>query len=99
MEDIFAKIISILPNLSVATIAILALTWLSYKFQDKADAIHLTYMGHLKLRDDANAAELKERESSMRALEKEVRDNILNQLSSNSHLMQRIIDHLNNDKH
>lgn len=99
MESFVSDIIGVLPNLSVATIAIFALTWLSYKYQDKSEANYKTFMEHLKARDEANAAELKERESNLRSLEKEVRDNILQQLSSNSNLMQRIIDHLNNDNH
>ena len=99
MENFVSDIISILPNLSVATIAIFALTWLSYKNQEQSKNNYATFMEHLKVRDELNSVELKERENTLRSLEKEVRENILQQLSSNSNLMQRIMDHLNNDNH
>lgn len=41
-------------------------------------------------------AELKERDSAFREMEKEFRENILKQLQENSRVMERVIDHINN---
>lgn len=77
------EFLTILPNLSTAVVAILALVYLSKKFLDRLEA-----------KDEQLIAEMSERESAFRELEKEVRTNIMDQLSKNTQAFKKVIEHI-----
>lgn len=85
---------SILPNLAIGVVAILALAYVVRYFVD-----------HLKSRDQANSAEfseirrehraqLDEREKAMRGLEAEVRTTVTEELKRSTELMGRVVNFL-----
>lgn len=85
---------SILPNLSIAAIAVLALAYLCKFFISQMEKRDTAYAVEFAKRDEAHRIELKEREDAFRALEKEVRTTLSSQLARNTNVMERIINHL-----
>ncbi|KKM81322.1 hypothetical protein LCGC14_1331060 [marine sediment metagenome] len=75
--------LTILPNLSIGVIAILALVYLSKKFLDR-----------LESKDKEFTKELGNREDAFRALEKEVRTTVMQQLADNTHAFKKVINHI-----
>jgi glycine/serine hydroxymethyltransferase len=89
-----AELLSILPNLSIGALSIVALVYVTYLFnknlKDQAER-------HAKLTADQltnHQTMLDERELAMRRLEKDIRDNLLVQLNKNTIAFDRVIDHL-----
>lgn len=77
------QILSVLPNLSIAAVAIVALVYVIRLF-----------VTHLEKRDKEHWMEVQERETAMRALEKEVRENIMKQLGQNTHAFEKVMDYM-----
>lgn len=55
--------------------------------------LSLLYVTHIFLK------QIKEREDALRTLEKEVRTSIMGQLSENTTVMVRLLEHLNDKRH
>lgn len=86
-----SSLLTILPNLSIGVVSVLSLVYVT-----------LNFLKHLDLRSTKHEEAMKEREDHLRIVEKEVRTNILDQLSQNSILMaetaktlERVHNHLN----
>lgn len=79
-------LLSVLPNLGVGVVAIGALIYVVNQFLNQLREIRVEHK-----------AAMQERESAFRVLEKEVRTEILTQLSRNTAAMERVINHM--DKH
>lgn len=77
------EILSTLPNLSIGVVSILALVWVTRAF-----------LIHLKEERIEERKERKEEQLAMRALEKEVRDEIMPVLSENTRAFQEMAQHL-----
>lgn len=77
-------ILTILPNLSIGVVSILALVWVTRSF-----------LTHLKEERTVERQERKEIEVSFRALEKEIRDNIMGQLNENTKMFEKVMTHIN----
>ena len=76
-------ILTVLPNLSIGVISILALVWVTRQF-----------LVHLKQEREAERVERREQEVAFRALEKEVRDNIMGQLNENTRVFEQVLAHI-----
>lgn len=70
------SLLTILPNLSIGVISVLSLVYVTLKF-----------LTHLDERTMRHEVAMTERESHLRTVEKEVRNNILGQLAQNNQLM------------
>lgn len=103
-----AGIISSLSELSVPAISVIAIAYMLLKTNESRELNTKNFLEAMesKRKDDhallqwmriEHEASMKEREMAFRALEKEVRTNILEQLSKNSLIMERVITHL--DRH
>lgn len=77
-------ILTILPNLSIGVISILALLWVTKQF-----------LIHLKEERISERTERKENELAFRALEKEVRTSIVGQLNENTRVFEKVMAHIN----
>lgn len=84
------ELLSTIPNLSIGVISVLSLVYVT-----------LTFVKHLDTRTERHEVAMKEREGALRAVESEVRNNILTQLSQNSQVMaetsktmERVMIHL-----
>ena len=77
-------ILTILPNLSIGVISILALVWVTRQF-----------LVHLKEERMLERQERRENEISFRSLEKEIRGNIMGQLNENTKMFERVLRHIN----
>lgn len=89
------EFLSILPNLSIGVICVLALVYVVLKFLDA-----------LKEMRGSHEKAMHEREMAMRNVEADVRKNLTEVLSkatiaidSNSKVMGRVIRHLDGEKH
>lgn len=69
-------LLTILPNLSIGVISVLSLVYVTLKFTETMDKRSLRH-------EEA----MEERENALRELEREVRTNILDKLSSNTQVM------------
>jgi hypothetical protein len=76
-------LLSILPNLSIGVISVLALVYVTLKF--------VTYQ---KEHNNIFLKEIKERESSLRQLEAEVRTSVMTQLQENTKAFERVLNHI-----
>lgn len=79
-----ASLISILPNLSIGVISVLALVYVTIHFLKHLNTIHAEH-----------TADLKEREAYLREVEKEVRSSITGQLNENTRILERVMQRLN----
>lgn len=70
------ELLTILPNLSIGVISVGALVFVTIKF-----------LMHLDTRANSHEIAMKERESALREVEREVRVTILNQLSKNTEVL------------
>lgn len=69
-------LLSVLPNLSIGVVSVLALVYVTLRFIQHLNATHTEHM-----------TELKEREHALRAVEVEVRQSITSQLVENTKVM------------
>ena len=76
-------ILTVLPNLSIGVISVLALVWVTRQF-----------LVHLKQEREAERVERREQEVAFRSLEKEVRDNIMGQLNENTRVFEQVLAHI-----
>lgn len=88
-----AELLSVLPNLSIGVISVGALVFVALDFRKAMDA-----------RAERHEAAMREREHALRAVEKEVRTELVttlqrstNVIADNSKIMERVVNHL--DKH
>jgi len=77
------SILTILPNLSIGVISILALVWVTRSF-----------LVHLKDEREQERIERKEDQRAFRELEKEVRDKIMSQLGENTRAFDKVFTHI-----
>ena len=89
-----ASFISSLPNLSIGVIAVLAFAYTTIKNNESREANTRNFLSTLDTMRSQHEIAMKEREIAFRSLEKEVRTEILNQLTKNSQIMERVINHL-----
>lgn len=79
-----SDLLTVLPNLSIGVVAVLAMVYLVNRFTDAS-----------KEQSARHEKAMKEREDAFRALEKEIRDRLIEQLNQNTAVMQRVLDHFN----
>jgi len=77
-------LLTILPNLSIGVVSILALVYVT-----------MTFLKHLKHERIEERKERVEDEKAFRSLEREIRDNIMGQLNENTRIFTRVLDHIN----
>jgi predicted glycoside hydrolase/deacetylase ChbG (UPF0249 family) len=92
-----ASLLTTLPNLSIGVIAVLAFAYTTIKNNESRENNTQNFLNTLDRMRNSHESAMKERENAFRSLEKEVRSEILSQLSKNSQIMERVINHL--DKH
>lgn len=80
-------ILTILPNLSIGVVSILALAYVTKAF-----------LQHLKEEREKERHERGEQEKAFRELEREVRTSIIDQLNENTKVFTRVLDHFNSQK-
>lgn len=73
-----------LPNLGIGVVSVLALAFVTKLFVE-----------YLERQEKAHGNALLERENALRELEREVRNNIMGQLSKNTQAFERVLDHFN----
>lgn len=85
---------SAIPNLSIGVVSILALVYVTREF-----------LKELASRSDKHERAMNDRESSLREVERDVRNNLIGTLSDatsaikqNSHVMERVVRHLDTVK-
>ena len=91
------ELFNILPNLAIGVVAILALAYVTREFITHLGKLHAEHKEQLGTLHESHLGELKERETHLRGVEKEVRDNVIGQLGKNTQVMDRVITHL--DRH
>lgn len=100
-----ASLLSILPNLSIGVIAVLAFAYTTIRNAESTERKIAQFIATIEdvqeryqktLTDMRNQHEqaMKEREIAFRGLEREVRDKILVQLTENTKIMERVINQL-----
>lgn len=96
---------TILPNLSIGVIAVVALAYTTLKSRESNERQQTEFLNALDSRSERHEIAMKEREDHLRKVEFEVRNNILNQLSQNNQLMaetaktlERVMTHLDKIK-
>ena len=70
------SLLTILPNLSIGVVSVMSLVYISVQF-----------LSHLDKRAKMHEESMRERESQIRIVEKEVRTKVLDQLQQNSMVM------------
>jgi hypothetical protein len=78
-----SSLLSILPNLSIGVICIMALIYVTTQFLKSLKEQHETFR-----------TEIKEREIALRTLESEVRTSIMKQLQENTKAFDRVMNHI-----
>lgn len=105
------SLLNILPNLSIGVVSVVALAHLSLKHGETQAKSQEAFIKTLDGRAEKHEAAMQERETALRAVEKEVRTEVSVQLTAstaslkdtakimqeNSRIMERVITHL--DKH
>ena len=77
------SLLQILPNLSIGVVAIIALAYV----------VMTCKQGNTEF-----LKELQRMHEAFRKLEEDVRTDVMKQLSENSHVMERVIEHIKNHK-
>lgn len=95
--DMETSILSSLSDLSVPAISVIAIAYMLIKTNESREVNTKNFLDALQNMRDEHEIAMKERELALRSLEKEVRTSILEQLSKNSQIMERVINHL--DRH
>lgn len=86
--------LSVLPNLSIGVISVIALAYLSLKHQEAVKIQRDDFLGVLKEIRTEHESRMQERELAFRSLEKEVRSTIMEQLAENTATMKQVIAHI-----
>ena len=92
-----AGVLSALSDLSVPAISVIAIAYMLIKTNESRETNTKNFLDALQNMRSEHESSMKERETAFRGLEREVRTSILEQLSKNSQIMERVINHL--DKH
>ena len=87
-------LVTILPNLAIGVVAILALGYVTKEFIDHLKDIHTEHKMQLSSMYQEHSIELRERENTMRTVEREVRTTVLDQLAANTEVMNRVMTRL-----
>jgi len=87
-------LLTILPNLSIGVVSILALVYLSNKFLKRLEDKDGEFIDFVEKKDKKHEEERSAHAVTIRELEKEVRTNIMTQLSENTHAFKKVIDHI-----
>lgn len=88
---------AILPNLSIGVISVIALVYITLKNNEQRSSTEDSFLSHLDERTRRHEDSMFERETALRTLESEVRTQVMNQLSENTRVLERAINHM--DKH
>jgi hypothetical protein len=88
------QILSALPNLSIGVIAVLAFAYTTIKNNESRERNTQNFINTLDAMRLQHEKAMNERELAFRALEREVRTQILEQLSKNTSTMERVMTHL-----
>lgn len=91
------SLLQILPNLGVGVVSVLSLGYVALKHSEDSNTRNEQFLNHLDERARRHEEAMKEREQAFRQIEKEVRTQVLDQLSKNTATMERVMLHL--DKH
>lgn len=81
------ELLTILPNLSIGVAAIGGLVYVTYLFIKHLNEQSARQEEKEEIRAERHETAMKEREGALREVEKEVRTNILSQLSKNTEIM------------
>lgn len=92
-----AGVLSALSDLSVPAISVIAIAYMLIKTNESRETNTKNFLDALQNMRSEHESSMKELETAFRGLEREVRTSILEQLSKNSQIMERVINHL--DKH
>lgn len=99
-------LLSILPNLSVPVVAVLALAYLSLNHSRVQKENQDTFVTTLDTRADKHEMAMAKREESIRQLEQSVRESMSEQLTKNTvalidvaKVLGRVVRHLDGEKH
>ena len=90
------ELLTILPNLGIGVIAVLALGYLTIKNGEERAKAEQRFLGHLDVRTTRHEESMQERELALRNLESEVRTQVMGQLSENTKVLERVIKHMDN---
>ncbi len=89
-----SSLLSILPQLGIGAIAVVGLVYVCKLFVDKMEKRDAAFSREFTERDAAFRVEIREREIAFRELEREIRGTLAGQLSKNTSVMERIMNHL-----
>lgn len=91
--------LSVLPNLSIAAVAILGLVYVVVLYTKSSEKTAEASMKALKEIAEKHALALKEREDSIRNIEKEIRHDLLGQLGRNTQALEGFMDYIKYNSH
>lgn len=89
-----AELLQIIPNLSIGVIAVLAFAYTTIKNNESRERNTQNFITTLDTMRLQHEKAMTERELAFRSLEREVRTQILEQLSKNTTTMERVMIHL-----
>lgn len=87
-------LLSVLPELSIGALSVVALSYIMIKNNESRERNTQNFLVALSDMRKEHDLAMKEREGAFRALEKEVREKILNQLTEAARIMERVVSHL-----
>lgn len=87
-------IFSTLSEFSVPALSVMAIAYVMIKGNESRETNTQRFLDALDTMRNQHETNMDKREAAFRALEKEVRDKVLGQLSENSKIMERVISHL-----
>lgn len=86
-----SSLFTIIPNLGIGVVAIITLGYVTREFINHLRLVHQEHKDVMGKLHSEHLTELKEREVAIREVEKEVRQNITEQLSQNTQVMDRVV--------
>lgn len=91
-----AELIQILPNLGVGVVAVLGLIYVIRYGLEKAEQLHTTHVSNLNRLHASYAEQIKEGQTSIREIEKEVRTSVMKQLNDNTEAFKQVLRYMDN---
>lgn len=98
-------LLSVLPNLSIGVVSVLALAYYALKSNERDERKHREFIQHLQASADKHEKAMFERENAMRSLETSVRNNMTEQMTKNTvalidvaKVLGRVVRHLDGEK-
>lgn len=89
-----AELLTILPNLSIGVVAVLAFAWISLKNSEVQEKNQERFIKALDERARAHEASMTERENALRTVEREIRTELSKVLSEATRVMENVVDHI-----